>query len=223
MERGKNYGWPYATDGTDYGSYSWPLNKPDAQPRYQTPVFAWVPSIATSNLLAVEGELFPRWRGDLLIASLKARTLFRARVRNGHVAYLESIAIGSAIRDLVEGHDGRVILWTHDETLVSLRPKEGSVGETLFTEKCSGCHQSAPISGNRIGPNLSGVVGRRVASLRSYPDYSSALKMEGVWTEARLDEFLKGPRQACPGTSMDYEVANDAERAAIVRYLRTLQ
>jgi aldose sugar dehydrogenase len=60
--------------------------------------------------LAVEGGLFPQWRGDLLIGSLKAGTLFRARVRDGHVAYLESIVIGSGIRDLSEGHDGRVIL-----------------------------------------------------------------------------------------------------------------
>jgi cytochrome c2 len=225
LVRGKNYGWPYATYGTDYGSFSWPLNKPEAQQGYQTPVFAWVPSIAISNLLAVEGELFPQWRGDLLIASLKALTLFRARVRDGHVAYLEPIVIGSRIRDLIEGHDGQIILWTDDDTLVSLRPKDGTAGEALFAEKCSGCHQSAPISGNRIGPNLSGVVGRRVASLRSYPDYSPALRqLGGVWTEERLDVFLNGPREACPGTAMDY--AGDAsapERAAIIGYLGTLQ
>ncbi len=27
--RGANYGWPYATFGTDYGSFNWPLNKPE--------------------------------------------------------------------------------------------------------------------------------------------------------------------------------------------------
>ena len=58
LERGKNYGWPYATYGTDYGSFSWPLNNPEAEQVYQTPVFAWVPSIGVSNLLAVEGALF---------------------------------------------------------------------------------------------------------------------------------------------------------------------
>jgi cytochrome c2 len=225
LVRGKNYGWPYATYGTDYGSFSWPLNKPEAEQGYQPPVFAWVPSIAISNLLAVKGELFPQWRGDLLIASLKARTLFRARVREGHVAYLESIMIGSGIRDLVEGHDGRIILWTDDDTLVSLRPKQGTLGETTFAEKCSGCHQSAPINDNRIGPNLSGIVGRRVASLGSYPDYSPALRrLGGIWTEERLDVFLKAPREACPGTAMDYAGdANAAARAAIIGYLGTLR
>ena len=173
----------------------------------------------------VEGELFPRWRGDLLVASLRGQTLFRARFREGHVVYLEPIVIGSRIRDLIEGHDGQIILWTDDDTLVSLRPKEGTSGESLFAEKCGGCHASVPMSGNFIGPNLIGVVGRRVASLGGYPDYSPTLrKLGGVWTEERLDVFLKAPGEACPGTAMDYAgEANDVERAAIISYLGTLR
>jgi cytochrome c2 len=223
---GANYGWPYATYGSDYGSFSWPLNKPEAgQQSYQGPVFAWVPSIAVSNLLVVEHGLFAKWHGDLLIGSLKAQTLFRARVRDGQVAYLEPIMVGSRIRDLIEGHDGRIILWTDDDTLLALRPKEGTSGEALFAEKCSGCHQSALMSGNRIGPNLFGVVGRRVASLTSYPDYSSGLRrFGGVWTPERLDAFLKAPRDVCPGTAMDFAGEADAtERASIIRYIGALQ
>ena len=203
----------------------WPLDKPEADQGYQTPVFAWVPSIGVSNLLVVGGELFPQWRGNLLIASLKAQTLFRARLREGHVVYLEPIAIGSRIRDLIEGHDGRIILWTDDDTLISLRPKLGATGESLFAEKCSGCHQSTLISGHPIGPNLNGVVDRQVASLSAYQDYSPALRQcGGVWTKERLDAFLKEPRKVCPGTTMDYVGdPNAAERAAIVGYLGTLQ
>lgn len=224
--RGANYGWPYATYGTDYGSFTWPLNKPEPEWReYQDPVFAWVPSIAVSNLLVVEQGLFSRWRGDLLIASLKARTLFRAHVKDGHVLYFEDIFIGGRIRDLIEGHDGRILLWTDDSTLISISPDAGTSGEALFAEKCSGCHQSTEISGNRIGPNLSGVVGRRIASLQGYPDYSPALRgWQGLWTENRLDAFLKEPAVACPGTHMDMAgVANDNERSEIIGYLRTLQ
>ncbi|GJD48586.1 hypothetical protein OPKNFCMD_1309 [Methylobacterium crusticola] len=223
---GTNYGWPYATDGTDYGSFSWPLNKPRPEPgEYQPPVFAWVPSIGVSNVIGVERGLFPQWRGDLLIASLKAQTLFRARLRDGQVAYLEPIAIGRGIRDLVEGHDGRIILWTTDGSLVSLRPKEGATGEGLFAEKCSGCHQSVRVSGPRIGPPLRGVVGRPVASVRDYPDYSPALRqLGGVWTEERLDAFLRAPRVASPGTTMEFAGAVSAqERAAVIGYLGTLR
>lgn len=222
---GANYGWPYATYGTDYGSFAWPLNKPEPEQKgYEAPVFAWVPSIGVSNLLVVERGLLPEWRGDLLIASLKAAALFRARVRDGQVKYLEPIAIGSRIRDLVEGHDGTLMLWTDDQEMISLRPKEGVTGETLFAEKCGGCHQSSLTNGNRIGPDLLGIVGRQVASVGSYPDYSPSLRrLGGIWTEERLEEFLRAPSNFCPGTMMDF--AGDAsatERRAILNYLRTL-
>ncbi|MBH5398283.1 PQQ-dependent sugar dehydrogenase [Bradyrhizobium sp. CNPSo 4010] len=223
--KGANYGWPYATYGTDYGSFSWPLNKPEPEQKgYEGPVFAWVPSIAVSNLIGVERGLFSGWQGDLLIGTLKAATLFRARVRDGQVKYLEAITIGSRIRDLIEGHDGSLILLTDDQKLIVLRPKEGATGEALFAEKCSGCHQSSLISGNRIGPDLLGIVGRRIASIESYPDYSSSLRGKGgIWTEERLDEFLRSPSTFCPGTMMDFVGAASAtERQAIISYLRTL-
>lgn len=223
--RGANYGWPYATDGTDYGSFSWPLNKSESEQRsYMPPVFAWVPSIAVSNLMAVKHDLFLQWRGDLLIASLKAKTLFRVRIRDGQIAYLEPIVIGSRIRDIIEGHDGRIILWTDEGRLLSLRPQASTTGEALFAEKCSGCHQSSLVGGNRIGPNLFGVMGRRIASLKSYSDYSSSLRqLDGVWTEERLNTFLKDPHTMSPGTTMDFAGANSsADRAAIVRYIGTL-
>ncbi|MCK1341515.1 PQQ-dependent sugar dehydrogenase [Bradyrhizobium sp. 38] len=225
LVRGANYGWPYATYGTDYGSFSWPLNKPEAEQKgYEAPVFAWVPSIAVSNLVGVERGAFSQWQGDLLIATLKAATLFRARVRDGQVKYLEAVPIGIGIRDIIEGHDGSLLLWTDDQLLISLRPRESSTGEALFAEKCSSCHQSKLISGNRIGPDLLGIVGRRVASVESYPDYSSSLRrIGGIWTEERLDEFLRTPSNFCPGTMMDFVGAASAtERRAIISYLRTL-
>ena len=222
LVRGKNYGWPFETDGTDYGAFSWPLAKPETAQTFQTPLFAWVPSIGVSSLLVVQGESFPEWRGDLLIGSLRAQTLFRARVRDGHVAYLEPIELGSRIRDLVEGHDGRIIIVTDTDSLVTIRPKEGHSGEALFAEKCSGCHRSSSTSRQRIGPNLFGVVGRGIAS-QSGQIYSPALRqLGGVWTEERLDRFLTAPGEFIPGTAMDYAgLANAAERSAIISYLRT--
>jgi len=226
LVKGGNYGWPYATYGTDYGSFSWPLNKPEPeQQHYTAPIFAWVPSVATSNLIGIERDLFSQWRGNLLIASLKAKSLFRAPVVEGHIAYVEPILIGHRIRDLIEGHDGRIILWTDDDTLISLRPEQGTTGEALFAQKCSGCHQSTQVGGDRIGPNLSGVVGRKIASLKSYPDYSAAMRqLGGVWTEKQLDAFLKAPRDLCPGTAMDFNgVVSAQERNSIIGYLRTLR
>jgi cytochrome c2 len=226
LVRGENYGWPYATDGTDYGSFSWPLNKPESEQQdYQAPIFAWVPSIAVSNLIRIDNTLFSKWRGDLLIGSLKAQTLFRAHMRNGHVAYLESIFIGGGIRDLIEGYDGRVILWTDDNKMISLSPKDANTGEALFAEKCSGCHETKRNGARSIGPNLLGVAGRQVASLANYPAYSTNLRrLGGRWTDERLDAFLTDPGTLCPGTTMDFRGdANTAERTAIVGYLHALR
>lgn len=225
LVRGKNYGWPFATYGTDYGSFVWPLNKPEVAQVYQTPVFAWVPSIGVSNLLAVEGELFPQWRGDLLVGSLRAQTLFRARIRGGRVAYLEPIELGSRIRDLVEGHDGRIVILTDADLIDSLKPKDDKTGEALFAEKCSGCHDSSPTSSQKIGPNLFGVVGRGVAAVTDHTSYSPAFRASGgVWTDARLDRFLRAPREFSPGTAMDYAGDADATvRSAIINHLRKLR
>lgn len=80
------------------------------------------------------------------------------------------------------------------------------------------------MSGNRIGPDLLGIVGRQVASVTSYPDYSSSLRrVGGTWTEERLNEFLKAPSAFCPGTRMDFpRDVSATERRAILSYLRTL-
>jgi cytochrome c2 len=226
LVREGNYGWPYATYGTNYGSFSWSIGKPETewqQRGYRDPVFTWIPSIGVSNLFGVEHALFERWRGDLLIGSLRAKTLFRAHLREGRVMYLEPLVIGSRIRDVIEGHDGRIILLTDDDTVVSLLPVENSTGEALFAEKCTGCHSVTAEVGSRIGPNLKGVIGRSVASLTDYPNYSSCMRrLGGSWSEERLNAFVLEPTAFCPGTAMDFAgVTDDTERAAIIQYLGT--
>ena len=60
---------------------------------------------------------------------------------------------------------------------------EMSAGERQFARKCSVCHTLTPSDGNRAGPTLHGVFGRKAGSLPGYP-YSEGLKQsELVWTE----------------------------------------
>jgi cytochrome c len=72
-----------------------------------------------------------------------------------------------------------------------------------------------------IAPGLRGVIGREIASVPGFA-YSPALQaLEGVWTEERLDAFLKSPGEFAPGTTMGaIAVPDDGERAALVRYLK---
>ncbi|AZN98306.1 c-type cytochrome [Mesorhizobium sp. M9A.F.Ca.ET.002.03.1.2] len=91
-------------------------------------------------------------------------------------------------------------------------------GERLFRQRCGTCHSLEP-GQNRVGPHLSGVIGRTAASVEG-GRYSAALRESGiVWESGTLDAFLTAPRQAVPGTSMTVGVPNAAQRAAIIVYL----
>ncbi len=91
-------------------------------------------------------------------------------------------------------------------------------GEQLFKQRCQACHQVAAGRPATAGPNLAGVVGRKAASTTF--NYSPALKgSKLVWTGANLDRYLTAPTRMVPGTRMVINVANPAQRAAIIQYL----
>lgn len=86
----------------------------------------------------------------------------------------------------------------------------------LYESKCGGCHS---LDENRVGPRHRGVVGRKVASIADY-DYSPAIrKLGGVWTAARIDQWLQGPQKLAPGAKMFFQVPDPAQRVAIIAYL----
>ena len=97
-------------------------------------------------------------------------------------------------------------------------------GATVF-QKCYACHSVVPGETGLTGPNLAGVVGRRVASAPGF-EYSPALlalaaRGEGVWTEGRLDAFLRDPEEVTPGTAMTFVgLREPAERADVIAFLK---
>ena len=88
--------------------------------------------------------------------------------------------------------------------------------------RCAACHDSKGAAD--LGPSLVGVVGRKAGSREDFR-YSRAMARSGiVWSEQNLDAFLKAPDQLVPGTRMPFEgIASDAERAAIIRHLKSLK
>ncbi len=224
VEHGQNYGWPWVTYGTNYGSVVWPLNENQGEHLgFVSPVFSWVPSIGITSVIRVEQPRFPTWRGDLLVGSLAGTTVFRVRIRQGRVVFVEPIPIGRRVRDFVETSSGRIVLWL-DGGIVGLleaAPLDG--GEMLFLTRCGGCHGdgSGPSAG--IGPDLNGIVGGAMGTASGF-HYSDAFKEQDArWSERRLDAFLADPVGQVPGTSMRTgAVENPVERAAIIEHLKTL-
>ena len=127
---GGNYGWPYATYGTDYGPLPWPLN--DVQGRHASgtpPRFAWAPSIGVSSLVEAKGSEFPLWDGDLLVTSLVGQSIRRLRLDGERVVYEELIPFeGQRLRDIARLSDGRLALLTDDGTLTLVRNADRGLG-----------------------------------------------------------------------------------------------
>jgi cytochrome c2 len=224
LKQGGNYGWPYVTYGTDYTSLAWPLSKSQGRhDGYLEPVYAWVPSIGVSNLTSIQKDLMPVWQGDLLVSSLRAESLFRMHIVDGRTEVVEPIPIQRRIRTLLEGDDGRIILWTEDAALVSIKPASGTSGQLLFATTCGGCHKTEGAT-HIYGPDLLHVYGRSVGTASGYNEYSPAMRrVGGKWNETLLDKFIANPQAAVPGTVMPFAgLADPVQRHAIIDYLKSL-
>ena len=90
-------------------------------------------------------------------------------------------------------------------------------------KKCAICHTFDKGGANLIGPNLYGVLGRKIASHEGY-EYSEALKAkEGNWDYAQLDQMTANPSVFAPGTKMAlFPGLPDAkQRADVIVFLRS--
>lgn len=219
-----NYGWPNVTYGTEYGSNIWPRSEQQGHHAgYQQPIMAWVPSVGACDVATLNSKLFPIWEDNLLVGSLSSRSLYRLVVVDDRVVVQEPIALNKRVRDILPMPDGRIMIWSDDWTLTTLEPATQQNGATLFATQCLGCHTIADGITHRIGPDLFGVVGRRIGDAKGYDEYSAAMKAQkGEWDASSLDKFLQQPAAAVPGTSMAFPGVADAEqRKALIEYLQS--
>jgi glucose/arabinose dehydrogenase len=217
ITEGSNYGWPNVSLGTGYGSYE---AAPDGRTGtraslvgriddYTAPLFAWLPSVAPTQLIQIE-NFNSRWDGDLLVGSLKGTSLYRIRLQAGRVLYSEPIRIGQRIRDLAQTNNGTIVLWTDDAQLMFVSVDTDKLGQKLLgsaflgeiqTAGCLGCHHFGPTHPGDPAPTLSNLLNRPIAS-DVFP-YSTGLRgKQGTWTKALLIEFLTDPTKFASGTVM---------------------
>ena len=104
--------------------------------------------------------------------------------------------------------------------LAKADPKKGE-GDVALCKVCHSFDKGAP---SPVGPNLYGVVGRKIASFEGF-NYSPALKGkqgEGEWTFEHLDLWLTNPQAFASGTTMAFPGLPDlATRADVIAFLRT--
>jgi cytochrome c len=89
-------------------------------------------------------------------------------------------------------------------------------------KKCLMCHSFDKDGMSKIGPHLSGIVGRAKASIADYK-YSRALStLTGVWDETSLFDFLHKPSKYVPGTKMSFVgITKPQDIADVILFLKT--
>jgi aldose sugar dehydrogenase len=125
IQPGKNYGWPVITYGVDYSGA--PISLKNKQDGMEQPITYWVPSIAPSGMAFYTGDLFPAWKGDLLVTALAGQQLRRVNLEKGVVASQETYLTDrdERYRHVVQAPDGSLLLLTDDAEGKVLRVTPG--------------------------------------------------------------------------------------------------
>ncbi len=126
VQAGKNYGWPTASYGCNYGEpvgEDCRLGGGKHSPKFVEPLSIWVPrSIAPSGLLFYTGPEFPKWRNHILMGSLAGTALWRIQFDTDREIKRERLLgeLGERIRDVEQGPDGRVYLLSDSGKLLKI-------------------------------------------------------------------------------------------------------
>ena len=106
-------------------------------------------------------------------------------------------------------------------------------GEKVF-KKCSSCHMVGEGAKNKVGPYLTGIVGRAAGSIEKFK-YGKSLAAAGeaglVWTEEELMEYLLDPRKYLRAklddkkakSKMAFKLKKEQDRLDVIAYLQTIE
>ena len=117
---GKNYGWPRASNGSNYGAGDIPDHK--AGDGFEPPKVWWNPSISPGGLLIYSGDKFPAWKGDALIPALSGEALIRVDIDGDTATKADQWPMGARIRAVDQGPEGSVYLIEDEGRLLRLDP-----------------------------------------------------------------------------------------------------
>ena len=96
-------------------------------------------------------------------------------------------------------------------------------GAAVF-KKCAACHQIGPNAKNGLGPKLTCVIDRKVASVDGFA-YSEALKHTrfATWDDAHFLQWIENNKKLVPGTKMIFPagVKDETDRANLLAYVKS--
>lgn len=111
IKAGYNYGWPVVTLGDDYsGARISPFRE---YPGMTPPLHNWTPSVAPSGMIHYTASRFTQLTGQLLITTLKEKTLLSADISKAPPQVTPVFTrISQRLRDVNVSSDGAIMLLT---------------------------------------------------------------------------------------------------------------
>ena len=111
LKPGKNYGWPIVTYGEEYwgGKIGQGITSLEG---FEDPIWYWVPSIAPSGMIFYDKNMFPEFKGHLLVSSLKFKSLYLVKIENG-LPQKELVLFKKRfgrVRDIEQLNDGSILI-----------------------------------------------------------------------------------------------------------------
>jgi hypothetical protein len=131
INKNENYGWPEVTYGKAYFRQEPSVfgTQYNLHNNFTKPFFSWTPSIGISQVGVIKtgGAFFKFWNNnDLIVSSLKDKSLYRLRIEDERIIYSERININARIRSL-EISKNLIICSTDDGNLLIIRPTFNSL------------------------------------------------------------------------------------------------
>ena len=122
-EKGKNYGWPEITYGINYIGTK--ITDKTEKKGLEQPIYHWTPSIAPSGMTFSSSKVYPEWKNNLFVGSLKFQYLERLVFKEKKVIYREKLfnEIGR-VRCVKEGPDGYLYFTVENKGVFKIIPKK---------------------------------------------------------------------------------------------------
>ena len=105
---------------------------------------------------------------------------------------------------------------------VALADGDPEKGAAVF-KKCAACHAVGPDAKNKVGPELNGIIGRKMGAVEGF-NYSDTLKQHNasgeVWDAEKFNKYIENPKAYLPGIKMVFAgLPKDTDRANLEAFL----
>jgi len=121
IKKGANYGWPVVTYGINYDGTT--ITTQTEKPGIEKPIYYWLPSIAPSGMAFVTSDLYPEWKGHLLVGSLKFQYLELVKLNGETIIGRQKIGTDiGRLRNVAQGPDGYIYIGVEGKGILKIIP-----------------------------------------------------------------------------------------------------